>query len=99
MYIKIVSKRDNNQDVEENRLFEATNVYYKKMKVASKKAFEDSDIKMPYVLVGSIPEEASFDYIEIKFKEKESNAQSIIVINCSVYLLNQDGKNIDSIHC
>jgi len=98
MYIKVV--RENKKDTNvENRLYSTNDVAYKKVRVNDIEGLKGNLPKI-YNLISEIPKTDTFEYLNICLYDASEKISKILVAPCcSVYILNQEGRTIDSLHC
>jgi len=97
IYVKIVGKDRSNEI--RNRVFATNFLSYKKRFANNIEEFiiESKGNCLSDCL---LPENKSFDYLELNYIDSDTKIErTLIVPDSSVYLLNVNGKTIDSIHC
>jgi hypothetical protein len=97
IYVKIVGK-DSNKETK-NRVFATNFICYKKRLADSYDSFikesRGSCISDCY-----FPIDKPFEYLELEFIDPDTKTERILAVpESSVYLLNTNGRTIDSIHC
>lgn len=122
MYVKIVRHLEDEQGVSSSRgslegkvvpsehhIFECLEARYKKVTVNNVSEFHE---RMRYIesvrIIISLPEEGSFEFIQVIITIKENGAAKAIVgatqealigRDCTLFLMNDEGKTIDSLIC
>lgn len=104
-YVKIVRNNRNKGDKSkqgegaENRLYSTNDLSYKKVKVKDKEEMIRVAPKT-YILASDIPPEGDFEFLDIcLFDPADKTSKNIVAPQCSAFILNQDGRTIDSLHC
>lgn len=102
MYVKIVIRHSEDEQEVSSRptkhhLFEAKEVEYQKVTVDGIKHFQEKMDELGTVrVVTEIPNtDAIFEYLQIEMDK----LMTLIARNCTLFLMNREGKTIDSIVC
>ena len=88
----------------EHHIFECWEARYRKVAVNNISEFNE---RMKYIesvrIVISVPEEGPFEFIQVQMFMKEDDlkyaGETLIARDCMLYLMNNEGKTIDSIVC
>ena len=93
VFVKIV-KKEGKQLI--NRLYPACDVIYLKKESCDRDSFFENE--KGEVLFA--PEKEKFEYVCLTFKDPQTGEQkNILAPECTTYILNSNGKTVDSIHC
>lgn len=95
IYVKIVG-RDSNKETR-NRVFATNFLSFKKRNADCYSTFVKESRG---VSISNFPIEHAFEYLEIEYTDPDTKLEKIISApESSVYLLNINGRTIDSMHC
>jgi len=97
IYVKIVGKDSSKENI--NRVFATNFLSYKKRKANSYDDFV-SESRGSCISNCCFPNDKAFEYLELEFFDPDTKLEKIITVpEASAYLLNTNGRTIDSIHC
>lgn len=97
IYVKIVGK-DSHKETK-NRVFATNFICYKKKLAASYDSFV-KESRGTCISDCLMPVDRAFEYLELEFMDPDTKTEKTLVVpESSVYLLNTNGRTIDSIHC
>jgi len=95
VYVKIIKKDGSNID---NKIFPAYELSYSKKSVGTLEEFKSARGEKTETLF--TPKNESFEYIDLRFIDPHTGAsRNLLAPECLTYILNSNGKTIDSIHC
>ena len=88
----------------EHHMFECLEARYRKVSVDNIAEFRERMQHIETVrIIISVPEEGPFEFVQIKKLVKEDDEkfvdETLIARNCMLYLMNNEGKTIDSMVC